>query len=698
MKIKQTLAARKIRIDRENGVIHDVSIISQGEAQGHGFSVDQTMLQQVAESINSKPNGVPCRMSHPGRSGEDPVWTTVGRVGVGGVKVADGRVIGDLKLAKYAASNPRGDLRKYILDIAEESPSDIGVSIVFDPADFEFDRDAGRRYGRVEDVTAADLTGIPAANKRGLLSAQKGRNMDALLKRYLVTIGLDKNASDEEAQTFLDDLEGDRAEMAAVLAGDQPDDADDDIVQAAQRVMRNERKRYRGLCGLAEKSHLDEDFVRKHYLAGRSIDDDVVREEALDGLAKEYAPLELDSRSGSRVRVGKDRNRESLSEAISDAICLRSGRRLLETDRAGRPIRDGEGLKYRKPHERAEQLRGRSLLDLGRVYLRSIGHPDVDFMGRAQLAKTLLDPRKYAQLAQSTDDFPNIMANAVNKSLLVAYEEAPAVWPLFCKERTVADFKNIKTVGMGKFANLMERTEGGEITFVTISEQEAETYALSEYAGGFAVTRRAIINDDMSVLDRIPEEAANAGRRKEDILAVGILTSNPTLDVDSTALFHEADHGNLAGSGAAPSVSSLNDGRHAMRTQTATADTGDGNPVYLNIEPYAILGPAALEGTIRELVQSDAKPDTSNETKNIWQGALEIGIHPMFDNSSESEWFLSADPRRAAALEMAFLESERRPQVESEVQFSTGDMRIKVTHCAAAAAVAYRGVYKNPGA
>ena len=59
----------------------------------------------------------------------------------------------------------------------------------------------------------------------------------------------------------------------------------------------------------------------------------------------------------------------------------------------------------------------------------------------------------------------------------------------------------------------------------------------------FAITRQAIINDDLSALSDIPARHGEAAARKMGDVAYAVLTANAAMG-DSVALFH-ATHGNL---------------------------------------------------------------------------------------------------------------------------------------------------------
>jgi len=121
-------------VDRKRGIIYGVSMLTANrEASGHGMYVDEIMADQVVELAAAKmPLGLKCRFDHPTACSR-AVGTFVGRF-------RDARRDGlharaDLYLSDAAAKSPDGDLRDYILTLAEEDPEAFATSIVFMPGE-----------------------------------------------------------------------------------------------------------------------------------------------------------------------------------------------------------------------------------------------------------------------------------------------------------------------------------------------------------------------------------------------------------------------------------------------------------------------------------------------------------------------------------------------------------------------------------
>lgn len=173
--------------DEKAGLIRGLSVITRGEALGHGRWVDGQMLAQVATAINNSEKGVKSRFTHPSLSG-DGLGKHLGRVKNATV---DGDVVrADLHLSKTAHETPDGDLAGYVLSLAERDPAAFGMSIAFSTdgaaeklfqsqhtvvkdgaavfASPDPKNTKNLRHARLAKLYAADSVDEPAANPNGL--------------------------------------------------------------------------------------------------------------------------------------------------------------------------------------------------------------------------------------------------------------------------------------------------------------------------------------------------------------------------------------------------------------------------------------------------------------------------------------------------------------------------------------------------
>ena len=747
------LAAAGVKADEESGLISGVSIITAGQPIGYNGTVDQVTLKQVADILSTRTQGTKSRVTHPEAGflvSDDGILYGVGRVVAGSIRMEGNRVRGDIQLGTYARVGPHGNVWAYLCRYANEDPDKIGLSIVFQHDREAEDKDnenneTGLLLWRVRDVLAVDFVGDPGANPDGLLEAGAARKQTSLptgggrntgvaamnkkMRKLLESMGLPADASEETAAEFLAALEGENkvkadklaaklkaaadAAAAAELPAEPPaappkepvEPAKDgeeltaaDVKKAAREAVAADRERAAEITALCKQFEIDEALIDQLVRGDFTIDE--ARAKVLEKEGERRKALPVGGGPAAFVSLGANRTVDGLEAAISDAILLRAGAPLVEFDEDDRAVRDENGaLAIRKPHERSKQFRHLSLIGMARAYLATVGVPGAQEMSKTKAASLALNRQKLARLggeisslAQSTSDFPLILANTTGRRLRAAYEETPSTWQTWARRNTAPDFKNIEPVTLSEAPDLVARSEGGPIIYGMLAETR-EVYALVEYVRGLKITRRAIINDDLSAFDRIPQLLGAAAMRLEDTVVYAILTANPVM-ADGVALFNAAAHANDAAVAAAVTVASLNIGRTAMATQQGLAAAAD-----LNLVPVALLAPWAISGVVDQLLRSTADPAGANAgVANIWQNRLQPVYNARLDRNSATAWYLAADNSQIDTIEIAFLEDEQTPVVKSETDFDTEDVKVAVRHTCAAKAIDWRGLFRNTGA
>ncbi len=137
-------------------IIEGVSIISVGEAKGHGLFVDATTLQEVKQCAESYAGGVKVNLDH-GAGIKDIVGFC------DNFRIIGDKLVADLNLLQNA------EKRDYVLEIAEKLPDTFGISIAFSGPVREI---GGKRFASCTELYSADLVQTPAANPTGLFSFQ----------------------------------------------------------------------------------------------------------------------------------------------------------------------------------------------------------------------------------------------------------------------------------------------------------------------------------------------------------------------------------------------------------------------------------------------------------------------------------------------------------------------------------------------
>lgn len=339
---------------------------------------------------------------------------------------------------------------------------------------------------------------------------------------------------------------------------------------------------------------------------------------------------------------------------------------------------------YFKLEDVGRRYRGLTLLDTAKVYLQASGARVTD-LSRMELAGMALGFQVRAGY-HTTSDFPLLLADVANKTLRRAYDEFPITFAPIVRRTTVPDFKTVNRVQLGDAPNLLKVLEHGEFTRGSISEGR-EQLAVSTYGRIFAISRQALVNDDTSAFERVPMMFGRAFRTVESDLVWAQITSNPTMG-DGNPLFSSA-HSNLATADGDIDVTTLGAGRAAMRVQTGL----DGQKI--NVTPKFLLVPAALETEADKVVTTIVAAAVSNV--NPFTGRLQVIAEPRLDSDSSAAWYLAAAPEQIDIIELAMLEGQDGPSVESRLGWEVDGIEFKARHDVTAKVLDWRGLYKNQG-
>lgn len=376
-------------------------------------------------------------------------------------------------------------------------------------------------------------------------------------------------------------------------------------------------------------------------------------------LAKAGAPL-----AGSYVVTVED-ERDKQVKATANALFARCGLEKADT---------------------ANPMRGDTLYDMARASLLRAGFKVGGMDKMAVVA---------AAFTHSTSDFTNLLANVATKAMLKGVEEAEETFRLWTAKGTLSDFKPAKRVGMNSFGSLPSIKEGGEYTFGTIGDR-GQSIALAKYGKRFAITREAIINDDLDGFTKVPRVMGRAAIRTVGDLVYAVLTSNPLMDEDGKALFH-ADHANLAGAGGVISTSNV-DAMRVMMARQKLPGQGSGSS---NIRLANLLVPVTLEGlanTVRDSEYEVGNSTKNNTTPNTVRGTFEVISDARLDDASVTAWYGAASSATNDTIEVAYLDGNDTPTLEQQNGWSVDGVEFKVRMEAGVAPLDFRSMVKNPGA
>jgi len=153
------------RVDRTNGIIFGVSVITEGIAEGHDVSIDAKTLQQVKQCASTYSGGLKVKADH--RSG---IWAVAAYLR--NFRIEGAQLKADLHILDSEEN------REKLLEMAETIPDTFGLSISFSGP---FETIGQTIYARCDEIYSADIVTEPAANPNGLFAAK----IDATKKEYM---------------------------------------------------------------------------------------------------------------------------------------------------------------------------------------------------------------------------------------------------------------------------------------------------------------------------------------------------------------------------------------------------------------------------------------------------------------------------------------------------------------------------------
>ncbi len=418
-----------------------------------------------------------------------------------------------------------------------------------------------------------------------------------------------------------------------------------DVLLAAARAeaQNAERGRCVAIGALCSKHRIDEETTEQLLSSGASIER--ARESVLDRLHARSASVPASAASHAGQVAG-----DGTSAAAEAAILLS----------LNAPVVNDAERKQRE--DLGRRFRGLRMVELARRVLQAKG-VQVDGLSGYEIARLAVSP-------MSTSDFPKILQNIQSKYLQLGYDGAPSTFQLFARERTAVDFKTMGTVHLGLGPKMTQLLAGEPIRYGKFSEG-GETYAVKRYGTGIQFSIEAMVNDDLSALSDIPRAFGTETRMLINRLAWALITSNVVM-ADGTALF-AAGHANDLSPDTALGATGLSGLRKLLRLQT------DPDGKVLNLTPKTLVVGPSLETTGKQLVSSQIWPAAAGNV-NTFVGTeivVEQELEAAGVSGATTRYLMAADPALVAGFEIAYLEGNRTPRIQSEMDFDTSAMKTK---------------------
>ncbi len=331
------------------------------------------------------------------------------------------------------------------------------------------------------------------------------------------------------------------------------------------------------------------------------------------------------------------------------------------------------------PTEEARPFMGETLRDMARACLEATG-----------VSTRMMDTDQLFRAAMhTTSDFPQLLTSTGNRTLVSSYQAAQSpVKTTLARQATMNDFRTGTRLKLSDVGTLQKLSESGEIQHTTRAET-SESYALDTYATQFAISRKALINDDLGAFRDWGATAGRMAAETETNLLLSLLLSNPVMNEDGAALFH-SDHGNLGtpASLAVTGFDALDEARKAMRGMKGL----DGKTPINATPRYLLVGPE-LETAAEQLLASIYAATIADT--NPFSGRLTLLVEPRITDNS---FYIFADPAVMPVLEYSYLSSAQGPQMSSREGWDVLGLESRVTLDVGCGAIDWRGAFLNTGA
>jgi HK97 family phage prohead protease len=469
-----------------------------------------------------------------------------------------------------------------------------------------------------------------------------------------------------------------------------------ELKAAEERAATAERARAKEIRDLCRKHKMDAAFETRVLDGEQRLTADQVRTLILEERAKKDEETNTRSQHSGGFQVGPADN-EKFARVLADSLALRAG--AFRSPQETVPVTD-ENIKERswlratKPLEGAHEFAGLRLAQLAGIVMQRAG-VDCSRMSDAQLWDKILDQRSIAP-GHGTADFVALLANVAHKQLRRGSEESPSTYQSLVRTVQFTDFKPRSVPALGSMPDLKRIGENGEVSYGAFGETN-QTWAIADYERAIAITRKALINDDLSAFERVPRMMGMAAMRLRSDIVWALRTAQQVLEETGLGLYNVA-HVNT-GTGAI-TVAALNTGYATMAMQRGpTTPEGVAGPL-LNIMPRFLIVPPALMATAVQMTAS-LLPNTQAAVNPFAQGGkmpLTVIAEPRLQVASTTQWYLDADPNEYDTMEVGELAGQSGPYIEQRVGFERSGLELKVRDTFGASWIDFRGTYRSTGA
>jgi hypothetical protein len=269
---------------------------------------------------------------------------------------------------------------------------------------------------------------------------------------------------------------------------------------------------------------------------------------------------------------------------------------------------------------------------------------------------------------------------------------------LISVKKPVKDFRTQEAVLVGGFADLSTvDPESGDYQEIAGVTDEESSYSIGQKGNLLTITRKTIINDDISIIQRLIDGLGRAARRTHAKYVWNMYINNANCS-DATAWF-TGGHGNLGATALSFATALI-----AYKALASMTEKDSGERIGLLADPSVkpnLVGPIDIMETINRIATEDfyySSNDLTTKIPNALKGKINPVVNPLFTDAND--WGLLLPPQLIDMVEMGYLNGREDPELfvadmpQSEQVFVADKIRHKIRHEYAGAVIDFRSGYK----
>ncbi|OOF25055.1 ATP-dependent protease [Salinivibrio proteolyticus] len=307
-------------------------------------------------------------------------------------------------------------------------------------------------------------------------------------------------------------------------------------------------------------------------------------------------------------------------------------------------------------------------------------HKTLIDMAEIALGKEAINASSRSDLvarAFTSGDFADVITESVRTVMRDEAKVRAPLWRDLASTENLPNFKESELVMVNDAPDLMRVSEDGEYKSATLTGS-GEKIQLATFGREIGFTRQAIINDEISLISKVPRKFMQAAYRLSDKLFFNAILSGKM--ADGNPVFHGA---NLIEGVKAADYQALITKLHRAFS-LATTDQGD----PLDLRGEVLIASPDHAPMLEAVLKTASKPDAFNPAYNKFKDIVETG-HAASINGA-----IGLTSRDFETVLMGFLDGQQDPWLETGDGWTSDGAKFRITYDITSKVADRRGIAK----